>query len=241
MYTSFLRSELKKWTRDSMMGFMLVYPIIFALLGRYFLPWLGKKYGFDFTLYVDLILTILVLFIPISYGALIGFSILDDRDGNILTNIRVTPLSVHKFLSFRLMGIYFLSVLSTILVIWFSDIADISPKNIIFLALLASLEAPISGLLINSLAKNKVEGFAIMKLGSSIILFPVIALFINNVRELFFAFAPGFWTAKSISSIVKGGNLYLSFNQYYFLGLIYMIVLNIIVYKLFMARVLYSD
>lgn len=236
MYGSFIKSEIKKWSRDSMMGFMLVYPIIFGLLGRYFLPWLTKKYGFNFVPFNDLILVILVLFVPIAYGALIGFSILEDRDDNVLTNIKVTPLSLHQFLSFRLIAVYLLCVLATIFVMWFSNVGDISMKNIILISLLASLEAPISGLLINSFAKNKIEGFAVMKIGGSIVVFPIVALFFNGARELFFSFAPGFWSAKVISSIIRGGGLYLSYNQYYFIGLVYMIILNILAYRLFMKK-----
>jgi len=219
-----------------MMGFMLVYPIIFAFLGRYFLPWLSDKYGFKFTPFTDLILVILVLFIPIAYGALIGFSILEDRDDNVLTNIKVTPLSIHQFLSFRLIAVYLLCVLATIFVMWFSKVGNVSMKNIIAISLLASLEAPISGLLINSFAKNKIEGFAIMKAGGSVIVFPIVALFFNGVKELFFSFAPGFWSAKVISSLIRGGGLYLSYNQYYFIGLFYMIVLNILAYLLFVKK-----
>lgn len=219
-----------------MMGFMLVYPIIFGLLGRYFLPWVTDKYGFNFVPFNDLILVILVLFVPIAYGALIGFSILEDRDDNVLTNIKVTPLSIHQFLSFRLIAVYLLCVLATIFVMWFSKVGDISMKDIILISLLASLEAPISGLLINSFAKNKIEGFAVMKIGGSIVVFPIVALFFNGARELFFSFAPGFWSAKVISNIIRGGGLYLSYNQYYFIGLVYMIILNILAYRLFMKK-----
>lgn len=237
MYSNFIKSEIKKWSRDSMMGFMIMYPIIFALLGRYFIPWLDEKYGFNSTSFTDLILVILVLIIPIAYGALIGFSILDDRDDHVLTSIQVTPLSIHQFLSFRLIGVYFLCVIATIFVIWFSRIGDVPMEKIIAIALLASLEAPISGLLINSFAKNKIEGFAIMKVGGSIIIFPIIALFFNGVKELFFSFVPGFWSAKVISSLVRGGGLYLSYNQYYFIGLIYMATLNILAYLLFIKKI----
>ena len=97
MYMSFIKAELKKWARDSMMFFMLLYPLIFAFLGRFLLPWLTEKYGFNFEPFTDLILVILVLFIPISYGALIAFSLLEDRDDNVLTNIRVTPLKYSLF------------------------------------------------------------------------------------------------------------------------------------------------
>lgn len=218
------------------MGFMLVYPIIFGLLGRYFLPWVSEKYGFNFVPFNDLILVILVLFVPIAYGALIGFSILEDRDDNVLTNIKVTPLSLHQFLSFRLIAVYLLCVVATIFVMWFSKVGNISMKYIISISLLASLEAPISGLLINSFARNKIEGFAVMKVGGSIMIFPIVALFFRGARELFFSFAPGFWSAKAISSIIRGGNLYLSYNQYYFIGLLYMIILNILSYLLFIKK-----
>lgn len=236
MYINFLKSEIKKWMGDSMMGFMIGYPIIFALLGRYFLPWLSKRNGFDFTPFNDLILVIIVLLVPIAYGALIGFSILEDRDDNVITNIRVTPLSLNHFLGFRLAAIYVLCVLATVFVMWFSDIGDLDIKNIIAISLLASLEAPISGLFINALAKNKIEGFAVMKAGGSIIIFPIVGLFFNNIKELFFSFAPGFWTAKSISSLIRGDGLYLSYNQYYFIGLAYMIILNIFAYKVFINK-----
>ncbi len=218
------------------MGFMLVYPIIFGLLGRYFLPWISEKYGFNFVPFNDLILVILVLFVPIAYGALIGFSILEDRDDNVLTNIKVTPLSLHQFLSFRLIAVYLLCVVATIFVMWFSKVGALSMKDIIPISLLASLEAPISGLLINSFAKNKIEGFAVMKVGGSIMIFPIVALFFKGARELFFSFAPGFWSAKAISSIIRGGNLYLSYNQYYFIGLLYMVILNILSYLLFIKK-----
>ncbi|NLW23282.1 MAG: ABC transporter permease subunit [Tissierellia bacterium] len=236
MYISFIKSEFKKWVRDPMMLFMLIYPVIFAILGRYLLPWLTERYGFNFEPFTDLILVILVLFIPIVYGSVIGFSLLEDRDDNVFINIRVTPLSIHQFIFFRLVGAYILSVLATIFVICFSKVGDISMKHIISISLLASLEAPIAGLLINALAKNKIEGFAVMKAGGSIIVFPIVALFFNGVKELFFSFAPGFWSAKVISSLVRGGGLYLSYNQYYFIGLIYMILLNILAYGLFVKR-----
>jgi fluoroquinolone transport system permease protein len=65
----------------------------------------------------------------------------------------------------------------------------------------------------------------------------IIALFFNGARELFFSFAPGFWSAKLISSVVRGGCLYLTYNQYYIVGLVYMIILNILAYRLFMNRI----
>ncbi len=238
MYSSFIKSEFKKWSRDSMMGFMAVYPIIFGFIGRFFIPWLADKNGFSIDLYADLIIVILTLIVPIAFGALIAFSILEDREDNILTSVKVTTLSINEFLSFRFIMVLILTYITTVFVIWFSDIGDIPIKNILAIAFLASLEAPMYGLLINSLSTNKIEGFAVMKGLGTLIVFPIIALFFIDKKELFFAFAPGFWSAKAISSIIRGeGILYLTYNQYYFTGFIYLLILNFLSYKLFKNKV----
>jgi ABC-type glutathione transport system ATPase component len=48
----------------------------------------------------------------------------------------------------------------------------------------------------------------------------------------------GFWPAKCISSLVKGPSILpLSYGQYYFIGLAYIILLNSVVYMLFMKKI----
>lgn len=237
MYRNFLLSEFKKWLRDPMMRFMVFYPILFGIIGRFVLPWIAEAGGFNMDLYADLIVVILTLMIPHIYGALTAFSILEDRDDNILTSIRVTPLSIHQFLSFRFVMVLILSFLACTYVMWFSDIGNIPVKNILAIAFLASLGAPMTGLFINAFSKNKIEGFAVMKGVGTVIVFPIIALFFMDKKELFFSFAPGFWPAKAISSIIRGeGILFLTYSQYYYFGLVYVLLLNIIVYKFFLYR-----
>lgn len=237
MYGSFIKSEFKKWLRDPLMGFMVFYPILFGIIGRYLLPWIADISDFTIDYYEDLILVILTLMTPQIYGALTGFSILDDRDDNVLTSIRVTPLSIHQFLSFRLIVVVIITFIACTYVMWFSDVGEIPIENILAIAFLASLEAPMTGLFINSLSHNKIEGFAVMKGSGIIIIFPIIAMFFIDKKELIFSFAPGFWAAKTISSLIRGeGVLLLTYNQYYFIGLVYVILLNIIVYKIFLSR-----
>ncbi|MFN7250579.1 MAG: ABC transporter permease [Anaerobacillus sp.] len=237
MYKSFLVSEWKKWLRDPLLKFMVFYPILFGVVGRYVLPLIAENTGFSIGYYADLIIVILVLLVPHVYGALVGFSILDDRDDHILTSIHVTPLGIHQFLSFRMAVVLVLSFIATTYVIWFSNIGDLSLGNILAIAFLVSLAAPMTGLFINALAKNKIEGFAVMKGAGMIIIFPIVSLFFLDSKELFFSFAPGFWPAKAISSLIRGDVLLLTFNQYIVIGLVYVLFLNAIVYKIFIMRI----
>ncbi|UTW68780.1 hypothetical protein KHA80_15340 [Anaerobacillus sp. HL2] len=60
-----------------------------------------------------------------------------------------------------------------------------------------ALSAPMVGLLINAFAKNKIEGFAMMKgIVSILIIFPIASLFFTDTKQWFFAFAPGFGPQK---------------------------------------------
>ncbi|MCT4606481.1 MAG: ABC transporter permease [Marinisporobacter sp.] len=237
MYGSFIKSEFKKWKRDPLMGFMIFYPVIFGVIGRYLLPFIAENSDFHIKLYADLIVVILTLMTPQIYGGLIAFSILEDRDDHIFTSIRVTPLSIHQFLSFRLIIVTILSFLACVYVMWFSDIGDFSMKNIVSISLLASLAAPMTGLLINVLSNNKIEGFAVMKGTGIILIFPIIALFFIDKKEFLFSFAPGFWPAKAISSLIRGkGLLLLTYYQYYFIGFVYILLLNVMVYRIFLRK-----
>ncbi|NLY66387.1 MAG: ABC transporter permease [Tissierellia bacterium] len=238
MYLSFLKSELKKWSRDPMIGFMFIYPFIFGIMGRYFLPWIADRSDLNIDLYADLILVILILVTPIAFGAILAFSILEDRDDNIFTSIKITPLSINQFLSFRFTTVFVLTYFTVVFIMWFSNIGDFPVGNIFAIALLAALEAPMYALLINAFSTNKIEGFAVMKGMGIFILFPIIALFFIDKKELFFSFTPGFWAAKCISSVIRGeGILYLSYGQYYFIGLLYLTLLNLLSYKIFTGRV----
>ncbi|ERJ12066.1 ABC transporter permease [Haloplasma contractile] len=241
MYTEFIKNEFKKWLRDPLMKFMLFYPIVFGVIGRYVLPAI-EDYNDYFIIdaYKDLIVVILALLIPLIYGALTGFSILDDRDDDSLVSIKVTPLSIHQFLSFRFGMVTVLSFLSTSFVMWFSDIGvnDMGIGNILLISLLASLSAMMTGMLINAFASNKIEGFAVMKGTGVILVFPIVSLFFKDSKEMIFSFAPGYWPAKAISSLIKGDDaLYLNYTVYMFVGFVYIIFLNWIVYKLFLRRI----
>lgn len=220
-----------------MMNFMFFYPILFGFIGRYIFPIIADSSGFSIDKFADLIIVVLVLITPFIYGALIGFSILDDKDDHILSAIKVTPLGLNRFLSFRLIIALVISFIACIYVMWFSDIGGLSLGSMAAISFLASLSAPATGLFINAVANNKIEGFAVMKGAGIIIIFPIIALFFMDKKELFFSFAPGFWPAKAISSLIRGEDiLFLSYYQYYFIGLVYVILLNIASYKIFMKR-----
>jgi len=221
-----------------MMRFMLVYPILFGIIGRYALPAIAETSDFAIEPYADFILAVLTMITPVAFGALIGFSILEDRDDNIIDSVNVTPLSFNQFMSFRLIMVFIFSFAACMFVIWFSDIVALSWGKIIVVAAITSLSAPLTGLIINIFSSNKIEGFAIMKLMGMIIILPVISLIFTDAKELFFGIVPAFWPAKMISAIVRGDDLvHLSYNLYLWIGLGYALFSNAIIYRIFNRKI----
>ncbi len=237
MYITFVISEFKKWLREPLTRIIVFYPLIFGLAGRYFLPFIEENTGFVIAFYADVIIAVFSLIMPMVFGALIGFSLLDDRDDNVLAAVKVSPLGLNKYFSFRLIMIFICSVLACLFVILFADITELELSVLLNISFLASLSAPLTGLFINAFASNKIEGFAVMKGFGAIIFFPIIALFFFDFKELFFAFAPGFFPAKAISTVIRGeAMMFLTYNQYIILGWVYGIAVNILAYMVFKRR-----
>ncbi len=237
MYYSFLVGELKKWVRQPMLKFLLGYPLFFAVIGRYGLPALAETAGFDLIGIADFVVVAFTLMIPQIFGALLGFSLLDDRDDQVLTSIQVTPLSLIQFLSFRFVMIFALAFLATLFVMWFIDIGDLPLGAMIAISFLAALMAPMLGMLINAFSSNKIEGFAVMKGLGTLLLFPILGLFFFDATELIFGIVPGFWPAKAISSVIRGEEiLYLTYGQYLSIGLVYTLLWNVFSYRFFSRK-----
>ena len=220
--------------------FNQIYPLLSSVIWLYrkiFTAYIEESTGFIIELYADAIIAVFALMMPMIFGALIGFSILDDRDDNVLMTIKVTPLGLKKFFAFRLIMIFILAILASIFVIYFADIGNLELSNIVAISIVSSLSAPLTGLFINSFASNKIEGFAIMKGFGVLIFIPLVSLFVFDFKELFFAFAPGFFPAKAVSALIRGDQfMYLNFNSYYISGWIYGIVLNIVAYRYFVKK-----
>jgi len=215
----------------------MIYPLMMGAAGRYLVPLIERQLGSDLSSAYPIILVALSMLSAKIAGAVVGFSILDDRDDNILHTVKVAPLSLEVFISLKLLLIYFLSVVGTIFVLWFSNLGVLPWGTIFGIALVAALQAPLLALLINVVASNKVEGFAAIKGLNVLVVFPVVALFFRDAKEFLFAIEPSFWPAKALYGALTGVPQHLSFNGYNTIGLVYALVATLVVYKLFAQKV----
>ncbi len=139
---------------------------------------------------------LLVLLVPFILGLLVGLVLLDERDGQVLEALRVTPLSLNGYLAYRCGSAVVLSALVLGCCVPLSGLAGELPRLVPSL-LLASLFAPVPALLFAAFASNKVEGLAVMKAFSLLLFLPLLAWFADPRWEPAFGVLPTYWPVKA--------------------------------------------
>jgi fluoroquinolone transport system permease protein len=170
------------------------------------------------------------------FGALTAFTLLDDKDDDVLLSLKVTPISVKVYVLVKLMISFIFGFIATLVITLATNFLPGSSFWIILLiSFLGALQAPGVALIVNSFSSNKVEGFVIMKMSALILVFPVLAFFVQSWQEVFLVFAPGFWSARMIQiELLPTIDVNFTLMVYFIFGVIY----NIIFVTLFMK--LYS-
>lgn len=108
-----------------------------------------------------------------------GFMLLDERDDDTLTALRVTPASLQGFTFYRLLTGFALSVLYILVTTPPTGLLSLADTlRAVPAAFLASLFAPLTAMLLGALASNKVEGFAVMKGFGLLMMGPLMAYFV---------------------------------------------------------------
>ena len=230
-------AELKNMVRDKMYFFFAIYPIILGFVGYLLIPYIDNRVP-ETSLVPEIIAMFLILMTAYVFGALMGFTLLDDKDDKVLLSLKITPISVKAYVVTKLVISFCFGVFATIIMIIATNfLPDAQLWEMILITLVASLQAPGVALVVNSFATNKVEGFVIMKLSGMILILPVVAFFVIEWQEVFLAFAPGFWSARMIEmELVPGLDYNFTFVVYFFAGVIYNMGLLWLLLKLYVKK-----
>lgn len=230
--------ELKNLVRDRMTAVMILYPLM--------LGWLGK-YLIDNQMVEGQVLGVIAMMVSLmvgfAYGAMAGFSLLDDRDDQVLTSIRISPVPLAFYIWFKIIFIYVIAVLAGFFLMWFIGDFTLSAGEILLVSMLSSLQVPIVAFLVNAFAHNKIEGFITMKASGFLLLLPIGSFFFLDAKEWLFSFAPGHWAGKALQyslmrPLIDAGlvEMNLNFYQYVGIGFLYNLLLIAVIYKFFIKK-----
>ncbi len=219
--------DAKNIRRDALLRWIIVAPLVMALVIRWFMPILLQRIGailqLDLMTYYESITgMIIILLTPYLAGLVIGFLLLDQRDDGTLMALQVTPLSLNGYLAYRLTMPMLLSIVMTLVAAPLSGVVRISFVPLLLTAVCAAPLAPIFALLLATLAQNKVQGFAVTKVSGIFLMPPLLAYFITAPWQILLGIFPTYWPAKSLWSAQAGDP---AFWFYWIVGLVYEIAL----------------
>jgi fluoroquinolone transport system permease protein len=236
---AFGRNDLKSIKRDSLLIYMLIIPPLMVLLVRLILPWLtnrvAQSFAFDLVPYYPMILSFFfVLQLPLLFGLLVGLLILDERDDDTLTALRVTPISMTGYAIYRGGAATLLSTLYIVIALPSTGLMPLTLlPALIPIAILSGVLAPLFGLILATIASNKVEGLALMKALGIFLIGPLAAYFVDSNWQLLMGILPTYWPAKAFWVASEGGNFW----PYVVVGAIYSLLLVALLLRRFKAKV----
>ncbi|MFH1014102.1 MAG: hypothetical protein V1769_06330 [Thermoplasmatota archaeon] len=209
-----LVNDLRNILRDRLLLYTaFLIPLIIIIFTRLVIPWLSANI-IPLQQYYPLLFMLIVTMIPMMFGFVTGFLIMDERDENLLTVLRVMPISRSAYLIYRMT---FMSVLSFIYILLFpalTGLIDISLFDYLPIGVLLALFTPVIGLIANIVANNKVQAFAVFKMLGGVFFLPLFAFFISSDLKYIFGIIPNFWTFMALDKLLNTGT-----QDVFFLGI----------------------
>ncbi len=199
-----IKNDLKQVFRDPIMSVLLFAPLliiaIFKLLIVFLFPFIATKFNFDLSLYYQYLMAGILILISGMLGIVIGFMMLDDKDGNIAELMAVTPLGRSGYLVNRLSFSSILCFFYSIIAIYVLNVIDIPFYTILLLSILSGVYSIIIGLLIFSGADDKVKGLTFAKGLNMLGIFAFSDLFALNWFSILSLIFPTYWITRIIES-----------------------------------------
>ncbi len=227
--------DLRSVQRDSLLRWMVLLIPLMALLIRWLVPsltgQLADRLDFDLVPYYPVIISyFFVMLVPLMFGMVIGFLLLDERDDQTLAALQVTPLSMANYLAYRIATPMLLSIALLLAVIPLTGLNRIGFLPLLLVSLGAAPLAPVFALFLATFAANKVQGFALMKGLGAVLIAPVVAFFVASGWQLAFGLMPTYWPVKVYWLLDAGRTDIWGF---YIAGLLYQFVLLILLLRRF--------
>ncbi len=198
--------DLKNIVREPMLLYIMSLPIFYTLLARYLIP-LGNQAleeRFQLEPYYGLIAGFFTLFTPVLLGMVTGFLLLDERDEQVMMALIVTPLARQGYLAYRIALPVGVGFIYSLLLVPLLGLVEIPFHRLVFLALLAGLEAPLTALFLVNWAGNKVEGLALSKGLGLLMLAPLAGMLVDSKWSLLAGIIPFYWPVLAVVTATAG-------------------------------------
>ncbi len=182
---------------------LLLIPLLNFLVLKYGVPALALRFPIIIEYYA-LILGFVGIQTATVMGYVFGSVALDEKDEDMLTAIRVTPLPSYMYLAYRILFPFLLTLMMIFVILQFAAPIDLFWWQTFLIAFLFALPVPIIILLTALIATNKIEGLTVFKGINGILLLPIAAFFIQPGWGNLFGIIPTHWSYQFTNAIGTG-------------------------------------
>jgi fluoroquinolone transport system permease protein len=154
--------------RSALLTIVLTGPVLLAVALRLGYPplatYLHTRFGVELAPYQPVLLaSLVVLHVPLIIGMVGALLILDDVDDRTVLILRVSPVTVPRYLAYRTVAVAAVALLMLAVTVPVSGLAPSLP-NVLPALVLAAAQAPLITLATAAVAANEVEGLAWLKI-----------------------------------------------------------------------------
>jgi hypothetical protein len=229
-------ADLRNWLRDPMLAIAAVGPFVLAVIIRYGTPTMAPMVAPVFALrpYYPVIAGSMAAFGPALYGFVVGMFVLEDREQEMLTAYRTSPLSARGYLLYRGVTAYALSLTATLPALAVIGLVPVPPLVLIGTAAVGALGGPSIALGFGTLAANTIEGIALSKLINLVILGPALVIAVVPEPLQFVAGVfPSYWPVKAFVASASGDP---TWSLYLLVGVVVHVIAGIGLARWFVRR-----
>lgn len=194
-----MENDLKQIFRDRVMYIFLGLPFLIIPILKWGVPFLSDIFPI-LENYHPLIVCMMVSVPAVIPAYIISFIMLEEKDRQIFSALRILPISSWGFLSYRMLLIFICGWFYAWITLVTADLMTMGWGQSLSLSFLAALSAPITTLLVLNFAKNKIEGVTMLKGINFIYMFPMMIIIIGPEWEKAIGMIPFYWTFLAFNS-----------------------------------------
>lgn len=228
-------NDMKNVFRDKSLFVVLFIPIIIAVLLRIFIP-IGVNFFPVIQKYSSLIVVFFCTISAFFPAYAFSFVTIDERDQKIFPLIGILPGSIWSFIRNRLLIMYLIAFVSSIVIIVFSNIITIEFWKVMLISLVNSASSICIFLAAVSFSKNKIEALSFLKAINVVLVIPVTYFLIPIWVKYVLLSIPVVWIYLSSGSQISTNK----FLTYTGISTILYVVLIFLLFIIFKRKVIDS-
>ena len=262
-YFSLFRYEMKTILKEPMNLFMVFYPFLMLFLTGFLLPAILERTADPdapatrITLLISFVITLAIG--GYASGVLLGFSLLENKDEKTLLNIAVSPVRVSGYTLFKILYCYVIGIISNLVLLGgmiliakdsyvigtpLGPIGLLDPfgwGEVLVFSVVSGMFGPTIGLILPMIAKNKIEGFALMKSGGIIVMIPALALLpaFQDGKQYLLGIVPIFWPVKALLNLSLGSVNPVDLNYWGYMAIAagYQVLIAFVCFRIFIKKI----